>query len=123
MAENPSVIFPLRCLLLGIYDPETFEEIVKLEAHLEERRDTAIWRRHRISVEDVLKETNLITQKDVEEELVQKICGILDVNSFEVSFIVFVLHFFSNNRFLRFIGHNKIDSSTLPLDCDESGAK
>lgn len=86
MAENPSVIFPLRCLLLSIYNPEAFEEIVKLEAHLEKRRDTAIWRRHRISVEDVLKETNLITQKDVEEELVQKICGILDVNSFEVSF-------------------------------------
>lgn len=90
MAENPSVIFPLRCLLLSIYNPEAFEEIVKLEAHLEQRRDTAIWRRHRISVEDVLKETNLITQQDVEEELVQKICGILDVNSFEVSF-VFVL--------------------------------
>lgn len=84
LAENPSVIFPLRCLLLSIYNPEAFEEIVKLEAHLEQRRDTAIWRRHRISVEDVLKETNLITQKDVEEELVQKICGILDVNSFEV---------------------------------------
>ncbi|XP_066258410.1 SET domain-containing protein SmydA-8-like [Euwallacea similis] len=84
LAENPSVIFPLRCILLSIYNPEVYEKILNLEPHLEKRRDTAIWRRHKLSVEEVLKETNLLTEKDVKEELVQRICGILDINSFEV---------------------------------------
>ncbi|CAG9773984.1 unnamed protein product [Ceutorhynchus assimilis] len=84
LAENPSVIFPLRVLLLSIYNPKAFEEVLKLEPHLEKRRDTAIWRRHRISVEEILKETNLLRKEDIEEELVQKVCGILDVNAFEV---------------------------------------
>lgn len=86
LAENPSVIFPLRCLLLSIYNPELFEKILQMECHLEKRRDTAIWRRHRISVEDVLKGTNLLNERDLMDEVVQKICGILDVNAFEVSY-------------------------------------
>ncbi|XP_019771517.2 SET domain-containing protein SmydA-8 isoform X3 [Dendroctonus ponderosae] len=84
LAENPSVIFPLCCLLLGIYNPEVYEEIISMESHLEERRNTPIWRRHKISVEDILKDTNLLTPQDLQEEVVQKICGILDVNSIEV---------------------------------------
>ncbi|XP_050297845.1 SET domain-containing protein SmydA-8-like isoform X2 [Anthonomus grandis grandis] len=84
LAENPAAILPLKCLLLGIYNPDLFSDIMDMEAHMEKRRDTAIWRRHRISVEDVLKDTNLLSDKDIKEELVQKVCGILDVNTFEV---------------------------------------
>lgn len=61
-----------------------------MECHLEKRRDTAIWRRHRISVEDVLKSTNLLNEEDLKDEVVQKICGILDVNAFEVSTLFLV---------------------------------
>lgn len=89
LAENPSVIFPLRCLLLGIYKPAVYEEIISMESHLEKRRNTPIWRRHKISVEDILKDTNLISQRDLEGEVVQKICGILDVNSIEVKSVRF----------------------------------
>lgn len=32
----------------------------------------------------VLKELNVLTESDIEEEIVQKICGILDVNTFEL---------------------------------------
>ncbi|KAL1494115.1 hypothetical protein ABEB36_009764 [Hypothenemus hampei] len=70
--------------MLNSYKPDLFEEILALETHLEKRRDTVIWRRHRISVEDVLKKYNLLTEQQIQEEIVQKICGILDINSFEV---------------------------------------
>ncbi|KAF7272702.1 hypothetical protein GWI33_014534 [Rhynchophorus ferrugineus] len=82
--ENSSLIFPLRCLLMRKYDPGTYYRIMSLEPHLETRRDTPIWRRHRISVENVMKEMNLLSPADLNQEIVQKLCGILDVNTFEV---------------------------------------
>ncbi|XP_030751722.1 SET domain-containing protein SmydA-8-like isoform X1 [Sitophilus oryzae] len=82
--ENSPLIFPLRCLLLRKYDVETYKRLLDLEPHLEARRDTAIWRRHRIAVENVMQEMNLLSEDDIKDELIQKICGILDINTFEV---------------------------------------
>ncbi|XP_030751723.1 SET domain-containing protein SmydA-8-like isoform X2 [Sitophilus oryzae] len=81
--ENSPLIFPLRCLLLRKYDVETYKRLLDLEPHLEARRDTAIWRRHRIAVENVMQEMNLLSEDDIKDELIQKICGILDINTFE----------------------------------------
>lgn len=77
---NPQIILPLRCILLQQYKPEKWCEFSKLEAHLAERKNTWIWRSHEINVQRVLTELGLEEAAD----LVQKVCGILDVNSFEV---------------------------------------
>lgn len=57
---------------------------MQMESHLEDRRNSHIWRSHKIFVEQILEKLNFLTKKDLEEELVQKVCGILDVNSFEL---------------------------------------
>lgn len=84
IVNNEQIIFPLRILLLKFYNPEKWSHIMKLEPHMNFRRDTPIWRRHKIVVEDALKSLNLLNDQDVTEEIVQRICGILDVNTFEV---------------------------------------
>ncbi|CAH1116303.1 unnamed protein product [Phaedon cochleariae] len=84
LAENNQVIFPLRCLFLKKYKPEVWKHIMELEAHLENRRDNPIWRRHKIAVEQNLRHMNLLSEEDIASEMVQKICGILDVNTFEL---------------------------------------
>ncbi|XP_017774573.1 PREDICTED: protein msta-like [Nicrophorus vespilloides] len=78
--KAPQIILPLRCLLLKQYDAKKWAEFLELESHLKERKDSPIWFIHKEGVYDVLKKLNV----DVDEELVQTICGILDVNSFEV---------------------------------------
>ncbi|KAJ8959639.1 hypothetical protein NQ318_021826 [Aromia moschata] len=77
LAENSQLIHPLRCLLFQKYKSKVWNTMMELESHLERRRNTPVWRRHMITVERVLRSRS-------EEELVQKVCGILDVNSFEV---------------------------------------
>ncbi|KAJ8982545.1 hypothetical protein NQ317_005547 [Molorchus minor] len=84
LAENSQLTYPLRCLLLKEYNPIVWEEILKLESHLKDRRNTPIWRKHMVTVERILREINFITEDDLKNELVQEVCGILDVNSFEV---------------------------------------
>lgn len=48
------------------------------------RRDSQIWRRNRINIEDVLFKHKIIDENDLKNNVVQKICGILDVNTFDV---------------------------------------
>ncbi|CAG9832602.1 unnamed protein product [Diabrotica balteata] len=84
IADNCQIIFPLRCLLLKATNFDSWTEFMKLECHLEARRDTPIWRRHKTDVEEILREMNIISEEDINAELIQKICGILDVNTFEV---------------------------------------
>lgn len=75
---------PLRCILLRKYNPEKWGEFMQLEPHLDKRRGTWIWNMHKATVQRVLEEANCLSQFDVAEEVIQKTCGILDVNSFEV---------------------------------------
>ncbi|XP_018566140.1 uncharacterized protein LOC108907098 isoform X2 [Anoplophora glabripennis] len=84
LAEYDQIIFPLRCILLKKYNVKIWDAIKELEPHLEERRDTQIWRRHKVIVEQRLREANFITEEETKEELVQTVCGITDVNTFEV---------------------------------------
>lgn len=51
IAHYSQIIFPLRCLLLKQANSQLWQEIMALESHLEARRNTAIWRQHRIGVE------------------------------------------------------------------------
>ncbi|XP_060522094.1 SET domain-containing protein SmydA-8-like [Cylas formicarius] len=84
LADNCQVVFPLRCLLLKRYDPRQFDAVSNLEPHLEKRRNTPIWRRNKVAIEDVLKKLRILNQDELESELVQTVCGILDVNTFEI---------------------------------------
>ncbi|KAJ8923433.1 hypothetical protein NQ315_001992 [Exocentrus adspersus] len=81
LARYGQIVFPLRCILWKKYKTNVFESFMQLESHLERRRDTHIWRRHKIAVEDILRYQLF---ENVNNELVQKVCGILDVNSFEI---------------------------------------
>lgn len=56
-----------------------WQEFSLLEPHLEDRKDTWIWKSHEISVERVLRDLGVQGA-----DMVQKVCGIIDVNSFEV---------------------------------------
>lgn len=83
--EIRSILLFLRLYLVKKRIPSVWNEILKLEGHLETRRDTKIWFKSQNTVIDVLKKYDLIDEKDKEnEELLQKICGIIDVNSFEL---------------------------------------
>ncbi|KAG5880303.1 hypothetical protein JTB14_003703 [Gonioctena quinquepunctata] len=57
---------------------------MELEPHMESRRNTMIWRRHKMVVERSLSDLNLICNDDLENEEIQRVCGVLDVNTFEV---------------------------------------
>lgn len=81
---NCQIIMPLRCLLLKNRHPLLWKTLMELESHADKRRDTAIWRNHKMNVEDILLKLNLIIEEDMKTELIQKVCGILDVNSFEL---------------------------------------
>lgn len=84
LVENCQIVTPLRCLLLKKHQPVLWDDLAKLEAHLEARRGSPIWRRYKALFEDVLLSHGLIQEGDLKEEVVQKICGVLDVNTFEL---------------------------------------
>ncbi|XP_053683976.1 SET domain-containing protein SmydA-8-like [Sabethes cyaneus] len=82
-----NVITPVRCLLLYRTNPEHYEEIMRMESHLEERRGTEIWDIHEKYVVKPLLESGAFDNfegLEVTGELIQRICGILDVNTFEI---------------------------------------
>lgn len=53
-----------------------------MESHCSQRRGTSIWHLHESCVIKPLKDVALIREQDV--DLIQRYCGILDVNTFEV---------------------------------------
>jgi hypothetical protein len=77
---------PLKVLLLKKKNPSLFAEIMKMEAHLKERENTELWKYHQKYVVNPLLEKIVKTNYDpeIDEELLQKVCGILDVNTFEI---------------------------------------
>ncbi|XP_034951070.1 SET domain-containing protein SmydA-8-like isoform X2 [Chelonus insularis] len=79
-----SILLPLRLLLIRKQDEELWQKVLKLEAHLDARRNTLVWKERQENVVDVLKAFKLIDQSQTSDELIQQLCGILDVNSFEL---------------------------------------
>lgn len=109
---NPQIIYPLRCLLLRYYNLEKWKEFLLLEAHLDDRKNTWIWRSHEINVVSVLKELGI--EEANEKDLLQKICGILDVNSFEVRSPEFREVAANPNEFLRGV---YLQAALMTHDC------
>lgn len=86
--DNFNVVTPLRCLYL--YENNNtktiYDDILKMESHCAVRKDTQIWKLHENNIIKPLKISGLLTKfsQQITDELLQKICGILDVNTFEV---------------------------------------
>lgn len=85
LSDHSQIVLPLRCLLQLRNSPtdSKWTSFLELESHEEKRRNTLIWRDHQLNVVDVLRDHGLLAPTE-DAELVQRICGILDVNSFEV---------------------------------------
>ncbi|XP_076662818.1 uncharacterized protein LOC143366016 isoform X2 [Andrena cerasifolii] len=79
------VLSPLRLWLLKQKDSELWRQVESMEAHIDERRNTPIWRDGEVNVINVMKTLHLIPNSGAEtSELLQQLCGILDVNTFEL---------------------------------------
>ncbi|XP_021915555.1 protein msta-like isoform X2 [Zootermopsis nevadensis] len=77
------VVVPLRCLLLQQHDPDKWHSLLTMEAHNDIRQKLpVIWRNNQENVVDRIRKEWGMTQ--YEEDLIHTICGILEVNAFEV---------------------------------------
>lgn len=104
LIDNFDVVTPLRVLLLFYRCAEQTEratvdfdlkhkidEILSLESHCAERKNSWIWNEHTKNVIQPLREIDIdaIFQSidapwQMTDDFLQKICGILDVNTFEL---------------------------------------
>lgn len=84
LMQHYPVATPMRCLLLRKNDSKLWDEFMQMEQHIEKRRNTSIWRNYKYNIETIMHKFNFVSDSDITEELVQKICGILDVNTFEL---------------------------------------
>ncbi|MPC50943.1 Protein msta, isoform A [Portunus trituberculatus] len=75
-------ITPLRCLWLKQHDPTRWVSLTQMEAHMEQRRTTDVHEVNQVNVVDFMKQYLKITT--FEEDEIHKICGIIDVNGFEI---------------------------------------
>ncbi|XP_055530981.1 SET domain-containing protein SmydA-8-like [Wyeomyia smithii] len=82
-----NVVTVVRCLLLYENNRTQFDEMIQMEAHLEQRRGSEIWNIHEKCVVKPLLEScafRKYTELGLTGDLIQRICGILDVNAFEI---------------------------------------
>lgn len=75
-------ITPLRCLLLKTEDPSKYETIMKLQSHLEERKDTTLYSIFKNNIVGFLR--NALGMTEFSEETILRVTAILDTNSFEI---------------------------------------
>jgi len=87
------LVLIVRIVLLRESDPEKYELIRRMESHTELRRENgALWQHYEQKVVRRLKEewqlttigTETETEAEAEAEELHEICGILDVNCFEI---------------------------------------
>ncbi|KAG7208616.1 hypothetical protein KM043_014823 [Ampulex compressa] len=83
ISEIINILLPLRLWLVKEHEPTKWKKIESLEAHVNERRDTEVWREREILTIDAMKALHLIPE-DGTSEIMQHLCGILDVNTFEL---------------------------------------
>lgn len=84
LIDNFDVVTPLRFIMFS-QDPsqaESYKEVMKMESHCAERRGTSIWQMHELCIVKPLVAAGVIAEED--SALIQRYCGIMDVNAFEV---------------------------------------
>uniref|UniRef100_A0A182W898 SET domain-containing protein n=1 Tax=Anopheles minimus TaxID=112268 RepID=A0A182W898_9DIPT len=85
--DHFNIITPIRCLLLYRSDRQKYDELLAMESHCDSRRGTEIWLIHEQYVVEPMLYEEAFQQIDdlvVTAELLQRICGVLDVNTFEI---------------------------------------
>lgn len=74
---------PFRCLLLKQFDKDKWEQLNRMEAHNDIRRAvTTLWNRNQEVVVDQIRNTWGFNEFDEDE--IHTVCGILEVNCFEI---------------------------------------
>ncbi|XP_037027904.1 SET domain-containing protein SmydA-8-like [Bradysia coprophila] len=84
LIDNFDVVTALRFIMLS-RDPskkQIYEEVMRMESHCAQRCGTPIWITHENCVTKPLKLANVIGEEDA--AMIQKYCGIMDVNAFEI---------------------------------------
>lgn len=83
MNENFFAIVPLRCLLLKTTDPKAYDILQTMEHHNDIRRNIPdVWNLNQKTIVDkIRKDWQLI---EFTEDIIHSICGVLEVNSFEI---------------------------------------
>lgn len=77
-------ITPLRLLLAKEKDEERWQrDLEPMEAHTEERQERPTWRVDQINIADFLVDHCKLSSR-FNKDLVQKVCGILEVNAVEI---------------------------------------
>ena len=79
---------PLRLLLLRKEQPEKWKLLMDLESHMEARRKTQNWGFIERNIAPYLKTMLCDEMPDLCNDLIQQICGAIDVNSFGL--IIFI---------------------------------
>ncbi|XP_041981972.1 SET domain-containing protein SmydA-8-like [Aricia agestis] len=82
MVQNVNSLLALRALLQKDANPEGWKLFMELETHLERRRDSSVWQLYDNTVKFIQSLGTLDNGHN--QELVQRICAAIDVNSFEV---------------------------------------
>ncbi|XP_018322201.1 SET domain-containing protein SmydA-8-like isoform X2 [Agrilus planipennis] len=121
---NSQIILPLRCLVFRNSNNQKWDELLKLESHLEKRRKCPVWKDIAINIEALFLNLGIISKVDVENELIQKICGILDINSFELRTNAFIDNYSSGpvhvlrGLYLKaaLINHDCVGNTHLAID-------
>ena len=73
---------PLRCLLMKENEPGTWEKLMQLESHCDERQGSVQWRNDREGVAKFIP--RFFKCNEWSEEEILKICGIVQINGHEV---------------------------------------
>lgn len=77
------VLLPLKCLLLKQNDKVKWEKIQSMESHNDLRKKIPkIWERNQNVIVNMIR--NIWKIKDFTEEEIHTVCGVLEVNSFEI---------------------------------------
>ena len=90
LKKYPETYGIIKCLLLS-ENPEgkdDFQKILQLESHREKRRNTAVWQERNKNVVQPILTSNLNKYlqlgSKIDAEFLQHLCGILDVNTYEI---------------------------------------
>lgn len=90
LAAHPEIVNALKYLLLREHAEmhSQYEEVLQMEAHLTRRRGTDIWLNYQKQVIQPLQSAGVLLQlrngESIDEELLQRMLGIADINSFEI---------------------------------------
>ncbi|KAL6254342.1 hypothetical protein P5V15_014390 [Pogonomyrmex californicus] len=83
--DAAEILLVLRLWLVKHRNPLIWKKIDRMEAHLDKRLGTPVWRNRQVNVVNVLQRLRMPAEiEPASVELMQKLCGILDVNAFEL---------------------------------------